>query len=90
MNQSLTDIVIEIQYKEFVTFVHEHKLTEETHSLNEIIIPGKLKKVWGFITDLKEKLSVKVTDLIKLFMDKLVFKFFAKIKFSMSYLFKLV
>ena len=90
MNQSLTDIVIEIQYDEFVSFVNEHKLTETTQLINEIIIPGKLKKVWGFIKDLKGKLSVKLKDLVKLFMDKVVFKFFAKIKFSMEYLFKLV
>jgi len=90
MNQSLTDIVIEIQYDEFVSFVNEHKLTETTQLINEIIIPGKLKKAWGFIKDLKEKLSVKLKDLVKLFMDKVVFKFFAKIKFSMDYLFKLV
>ena len=73
MKQSLTDIVIEIQYDEFVSFVNEHKLTETTQLLNEIIIPGKLKKAWGFIKDLKEKLSVKLKDLVKLFMDKVVF-----------------
>ena len=47
MDQSLTDIVIEIQYDEFVSFVNEYKLMESTQLLNEIIIHlEKLKKVW--------------------------------------------
>ena len=90
MNKHLSDIVIDIQYTEFVNFVNEYNLTENTNLINEIIIPGKLKKIWGFIKELKNKLSVKLKDLLSLFKDKLVFKFFAKIKFSMSYLFKLV
>ena len=57
MNQSLTDIVIEIQYEEFVSFVKEYKLMDsETQLLNEIIILENLKRVWSFITELKEKL----------------------------------
>ena len=90
MNKHLSDIVIDIQYTEFVNFVNEYNLTENTNLINEIIIPDKLKKIWGFIKELKNKLSVKLKDLLSLFKDKLVFKFFAKIKFSMSYLFKLV
>ena len=90
MNNDLTDIVIDIQYKEFVNFVNEHKLTENPYLINEIAIPGKLKKIWGFVQDLKNKLSIKLKDLLSLFKDKSVFKFFAKIKFSMDYLFKLV
>lgn len=90
MNNNLTDIVIDIQYKEFVNFVNEHELTENPYLINEIAIPGKLKKIWGFVQDLKNKLSIKLKDLLSLFKDKLVFKFFAKIKFSMDYLFKLV
>ena len=40
--------------------------------------------------ELKDIVKVKVVDLVKLFMNKLVFKFFAKIKFSIKYLFSLV
>jgi len=87
---SLQSIYADIQYDEFVRFVKEHKLDHDASLINELIIPSKLKSIWTFIKDLKEKVSVKLVDLVKLFLDKVVFKFFAKIKFSMSYLFKLV
>ena len=87
---SLQSIYADIQYDEFVRFVKEHKLDCDASLINELVIPSKLKSIWSFIKDLKEKVSVKLVDLIKLFLDKVVFKFFAKIKFSMSYLFKLV
>ena len=87
---SLQSIYSDIQYDEFVRFVKEHKLDCDASLINELVIPSKLKSIWSFIKDLKEKVSVKLVDLIKLFLDKVVFKFFAKIKFSMSYLFKLV
>lgn len=87
---SLQSIYTDIQYDEFVRFVKEHKLDCDTSLINELVIPSKLKSIWSFIKDLKEKVSVKLVDLVKLFLDKVVFKFFAKIKFSMSYLFKLV
>ena len=90
METSLTDILHEIQYKEFCLFVKENKLDSETGLLMEFAIPGKLKKIWSFITELKDLVKVKLVDLVKLFLDKTVFKFFAKIKFSMDYLFKLV
>ena len=90
METSLTDILHEIQYKEFCLFVKENKLDSETGLLMEFAIPGKLKKIWSFITELKDLIKVKLVDLVKLFLDKTVFKFFAKIKFSMDYLFKLV
>ena len=86
----LTDLIAEIQYDEFVLFVQEHKLDEDCSMLNELGIPKRLKKIWGFIKELAEKVSFKLVDLVKLFMDKVVFKFFAKIKFSMEWLFKLV
>ena len=87
---SLQSIYADIQYDEFVRFVKEHKLDHDASLINELIIPSKLKSIWTFIKDLKEKASVKLVDLVKLFLDKVVFKFFAKIKFSISYLFKLV
>lgn len=86
----LTDLLTEIQYDEFVLFVREHKLDEDCSMLNELGIPKRLKRIWGFIKELAEKVSLKLVDLVKLFLDKTVFKFFAKIKFSMEWLFKLV
>ena len=90
MEISLTDILHELQYKEFCKFVKENKLDSEVVVLNELAIPGKLKKIWSFLLELKNIVKVKIMDLAKLFMNKLVFKFFAKIKFSMKYLFDLV
>lgn len=87
---NLQSIYTDIQYTEFVRFVKEHKLDCDASLINEFVIPSKLKSIWSFIKDLKEKVSVKLVDLVKLFLDKVVFKFFAKIKFSMTYLFKLV
>jgi hypothetical protein len=89
-NISLRDLVTEIQYDEFVSFVREYKLDEDCSMINELGIPSRLKKVWGFIKELASLASLKLIDLVKLFMDKVVFKFFAKIKFSMDWLFKLV
>ena len=90
MNTTLSEIVYEIQYEEFYRFVEDNDLTSDKVVLKEIVIPGKLKKIWGFITELKNMLKVKIADLVKLFLNKLVFKFFAKIKFSMKYLFGIV
>ena len=89
MEISLTDILHELQYKEFCLFVKENKLDTPDAMLMEFAIPGRLKKIWSFLMELKDLIKVKVMDLVKLFMNKVVFKFFAKIKFSMKYLFDL-
>jgi hypothetical protein len=88
--ESLTEILHDIQYEEFCLFVRESKLDSDHANLNEIMIPGRLKKIWSFLMELKDIVKVRVVDLVKLFMNKLVFKFFAKIKFSIKYLFSLV
>jgi len=90
MEISLTDILHDMQYEEFCKFVKENKLDSETEMLNEFVIPGRLKKIWSFLLELKDLVKVKLMDLVKLFLNKIVFKFFAKIKFSMNWLFKLV
>ena len=72
---SLQSIYSDIQYDEFVRFVKEHKLDCDASLINELVIPSKLKSIWSFIKDLKEKVSVKLVDLIKLFLDKVVFKY---------------
>ena len=86
----MTDILHDMQYEEFCKFVKENKLDSETEMLNEFVIPGRLKKIWSFLLELKDLVKVKLMDLVKLFLNKIVFKFFAKIKFSMNWLFKLV
>ncbi len=90
MEISLTDILHDMQYEEFCKFVKENKLDSETEMLTELVIPSRLKKIWSFLLELKDLVKVKLMDLVKLFLDKTVFKFFAKIKFSMEWLFKLV
>jgi len=87
---TLTDILHDLQYNEFRRFVKENKLDSEYVVLNEWAIPGRLKKIWSFLMELKDLLKLKLMDLVKLFLDKVVFKFFAKIKFSFKYLFGLV
>ena len=76
----LTEILTELQYDEFVSFVNRYKLNEQYHVVNEIVIPSRLKKIWGFIKKLGERVSLKMVDLVKLFLNKTVFKFFSKIK----------
>ena len=91
MNEiTLTDVLTEIYYDEFALFVKENNLDRDCSLINEIGIPSRLKKIWGFIKELAEKVSLKIVDLVKLFLNKVVFKFFAKIKFSLKYLFELV
>ena len=56
----LTDLVVEIQYNEFTSFVNQYKLDEEFNVISEIVIPPRLKKIWGFIKNIAEKISLKI------------------------------
>ena len=82
-------MVTENEYREFVEFVHINKLLTENTLLTEFSVPGKLKKVMSFIKNLATQTKLKMKDLLKLFMNSKVYKFFAKIGFSMKKLFNL-
>ena len=66
MEISLTDILHDLQYEEFCKFVKENKLDSEVVVLNELAIPGKLKKIWSFLTELKDIIKVKISGLGKI------------------------
>lgn len=58
--------------------------------LDEFSIPAFLSKSINFIKSISEKLSLKLTDLMKLFANKAIFQFFQKIKWNLDYLFKII
>ena len=60
MEISLTDILHELQYEEFCKFVKENKLDSDVCTLNEFAIPGRLKKIWSFLKELKDIIKVKI------------------------------
>jgi len=70
-------------YKNYNLFL----LTEEIQ-LNEL--SGWLKDIMTFITDLANMLKVKISELVKLFMNSKVYQFFNKIKWNINYVFELV
>lgn len=76
----------EYQYVQFRILMKE---TVRTGMLNEAAIPSFLSKQYNFVKDLASQLSVSIKDLAKLFMNKSVFNFFSKIKWSFRYVFDL-
>jgi hypothetical protein len=57
--------------------------------VNEFSIPSFLSKQYDFVKDLASNISVSIKDMAKLFMNKTVFNFFSKIKWSFEYVFDL-
>jgi hypothetical protein len=57
--------------------------------VNEFSIPSFLSKQYNFVKDLASNISVSIKDLAKLFMNKTVFNFFSKIKWSFEFVFDL-
>jgi hypothetical protein len=64
--------------------------TEWGTRIDEFSIPSFLSKSVNFIKELVSKLSLKLTDVMKLFANKSIFQFFQKIKWNMDYLFKII
>jgi hypothetical protein len=78
--------VEEYEYIQFKTLMKE---VVDNGMLNEFSIPSFLSKQYNFVKDLASQLSVSIKDLAKLFMNKSVFNFFSKIKWSFQYVFDL-
>ena len=81
---------ISVREYEFSAFKSLMNEIVEGRAINEFSIPSFLSKQYNFVKDLASKLSVSIKDLAKLFMNKTVFNFFSKIKWSFEYVFNLV
>lgn len=75
---------------EYQLYIEYMEKTEWGVRIDEFSMPSFLSKSVGFIKDLASKLSLKLTDLLKLFANKRVFQFFQQIKWSLDRLFKIV
>jgi len=74
---------------EYICFKSLMKEVSESGMLNEFSIPSFLSKQYNFVKELASKISVSIKDLAKLFMNRTVFNFFSKIKWSFEYVFDL-
>jgi hypothetical protein len=75
---------------EYQLYIEYMEMTEWGTRIDEFSIPSFLSKSVNFIKDLASKLSLKLTDVMKLFANKSVFQFFQKIKWNLDYLFKII
>lgn len=75
------------EYQIYMEFMIQ---TDYGKRIDEFSVPSFLSKSVNFIKSISEKLSVKLTDLMKLFANKAVFQFFQKIKWNLDYLFKII
>lgn len=87
IRKHIKESLLEEEYLAFVKFVEERQSGKK---LNEIHIPTFLNKSIAFIRNLAKEVSIKFDDLLKLFLNKEVYKFFQKIKWSISKLFDIV
>ena len=76
----------EYQFEAFKSLMEE---ICENGMLNEFSIPSFLSKQYNFIKDLASNVSISIKDIAKIFMNKVVFNFFSKIKWSVEYIFDL-
>jgi hypothetical protein len=74
---------------EYICFKSLMKEVSEVGMLNEFSIPSFLSKQYNFVKELASKISVSIKDIAKLFMNRTVFNFFSKIKWSFEYVFDL-
>jgi hypothetical protein len=74
---------------EYIYFKSLMKEVSGGGMLNEFSIPSFLSKQYNFVKELASKISVSIKDMAKLFMNRTVFNFFSKIKWSFDYIFDL-
>jgi hypothetical protein len=74
---------------EYICFKSLMKEVSEGGMLNEFSIPSFLSKQYNFVKELASNISVSIKDMAKLFMNRTVFNFFSKIKWSFEYIFDL-
>tara|TARA_Y100000310_G_scaffold39805_1_gene37339 strand:- start:21 stop:725 length:705 start_codon:yes stop_codon:yes gene_type:complete len=82
------DLIIEQEYIEFKNYIIATNYLTESTELYEFT--GKLKGKIDFIKNLASQIKTKFKDLLKLFMNSKVFKFFSLVGWSMDKLFTLV
>jgi hypothetical protein len=75
------------EYQLYMEFMVQ---TDYGRRINEFSIPSFLSKSVNFIKSISEQLSLKLTDLMKLFANKSIFQFFQRIKWNLDYLFKII
>jgi len=74
---------------EYICFKSIMKEVIEGGIINEFSIPSFLSKQYDFVKDLASNISINIKDLAKLFMNRSVFNFFSKIKWSFEFVFDL-
>ena len=74
---------------EYICFKSIMKEVIEGGIINEFSIPTFLSKQYDFVKDLASNISINIKDLAKLFMNRTVFNFFSKIKWSFEFVFDL-
>jgi hypothetical protein len=74
---------------EYICFKSIMKEVIEGGMINEFSIPSFLSKQYDFVKDLASNISINIKDLAKLFMNRTVFNFFSKIKWSFEFVFDL-
>jgi len=74
---------------EYICFKSIMKEVIEGGMINEFSIPSFLSKQYDFVKDLASSISVNIKDMAKLFMNRTVFNFFSKIKWSFEFVFDL-
>lgn len=78
-----------VEEYEYIQFKALMKEVVDNGMLSEFSIPSFLSKQYNFVKDLASELSVGIKEVAKLFMNKTVFNFFSKIKWSFDYVFDL-
>jgi len=89
--QKISDLLNEQQeYKNYLTAIH---LLENNNQLNENLlndINSNIKHKIKFIKNIAKLSQTKFDNLLKLFKNKNIFKFFSLIKFSLKYFYKIL